>query len=326
MQTTSANNISYSIVIPCYRCAAWLHELIDRIIAAMPADAEAYEIILVNDASPDDTWGAIEKEAQRYPLVRGINLLFNVGQFRTTICGLEHARGALIITMDDDLQHPPEELPRLIQTMAENPRLDCVFGAYRERRHNLLRGLGGRLYQKINGALYNKPRDLRWSSFRIMRRQVVEAVCAHRTAKPLINPILMSCTRRLGHVEVEHHPRAGGTSGYRLSRLIQITVDNIVSASTFPLKLVSALGFLSAFSSATLGVFYVARYLAGGIRVAGYASLVLLLLFFGGMILLSIGLLGEYVIRIIAEVAPPPRYMIREDTLTAAPSSAPQAS
>lgn len=307
--------LTYSVVIPCYRSAAWLGPLVDRVIAVMNAQEEPFEILLINDASPDDTWAAIEEIAGRSPCVRGIDLLFNVGQFRATICGLENALGRYIITMDDDGQHPPEEIPVLIDAVRNRPELDCVFGAYRHKQHGTIRQIGTFLMQRLHDWLYEKPRDLQTTSFRILRREVAMAVCAHRTARPVIGPLILKSTRRIANVAVDHRPRGIGASGYRLSHLLRIYLDSVIGASTLPLKILSGLGMLFATGSLVLGMVYFVGHVTGRIRLPGFTTLVLLINFFGGMTLLSIGLLGEYVIRIIAEVARPPRYMIRNDTM-----------
>ncbi len=308
---STKSSIDVSIVIPCYRSGRWLPELVERIIAAMDGLDLAYEIVLVNDASPDGTWNAIEQLVAEYPCVRGFDMLFNVGQFRATLCGLEHARGELIVTMDDDLQHPPEEIATLLEAIRARPEVDCVIGAYRRKRHGPIRRLGSRVMAHLNEAFYGKPRDLTITSFRVLRRQVAQAVCAHGTAKPIISPLLLRSTRRIVNVQVDHCPRPKGRSGYSLPRLVQITLDNLIGASTLPLKAVSLLGLASAAGSVVLGLVYLFRYLTGAIGVPGFVTQVLLITFFGGMTLLSVGILGEYVLRIIHEVARPPRYIVR---------------
>ncbi len=285
--------------------------MVGRIVAAMQITDLPFEVLLVNDASPDDTWKAIEQAVADHPTVRGFDMLFNVGQFRATMCGLEQARGELIVTMDDDLQHLPEDIPKLVEAIRGRPDVDCVIGAYQQKQHGLIRNLGSRLMARLNEAFYGKPRDLQTTSFRVMRRQVAEAICAHGTSKPIIGPLLLRSTRRIINVPVEHHPRPNGRSGYSLWRLVRITLDNLISASTLPLKTISLLGLASAAGSILLGVYYLIRYLTGAIAVPGFATQVLLTTFFGGMTLLSVGLLGEYVIRVIDEVAQPPRYRIR---------------
>jgi glycosyltransferase involved in cell wall biosynthesis len=306
--------VAYSVIIPCYRSGPWLEALVDRVVSVMDAQGAPFEILLINDASPDDTWAAIERIAGRNPCVRGIDLLFNAGQFRAIICGLEHARGQFVITMDDDGQHPPEEIPVLIKALRSRPDLDCVFGAYRQKQHGPIRNLGTLLREHLHEWLYGKPRNLQTTSFRILRREVAMAVCAHRTARPVIGPLILKSTRRIADVEVEHRPREAGASGYRLAHLLRIYVDNVIGASTLPLKCISTLGMLFATVSLVFGIIYLAGYLTGRILVPGFTTLVLLINFFGGMTLLSIGLLGEYVIRIISEVTRPPRYIIRNAT------------
>jgi glycosyltransferase involved in cell wall biosynthesis len=305
---------TYSIVVPCFRSGKWLDDLVGRVGKVMKPLGEPFELILVNDASPDDTWPAIERNARSHSFVRGIDLLFNTGQFRALICGFEHARGRYVITMDDDLQHPPEELPKLITAMRERPELDCIMGAYEEKKHGLIRNLGSRFMGKLNEIFYQKPPALQMSSFRIMRRQVAEAVCAHKTIKPIIGPLILKSTRRIGNATVEHHPRAGGRSNYSLLKLIRTTLDNVISVSTLPLQILSIMGLLLALGSGLLILYYLLLYLVGHIaQVPGFTTVVLLVTFFGGVTLLSIGMLGEYVILIITQTSKPPRYFIRSE-------------
>jgi polyisoprenyl-phosphate glycosyltransferase len=302
---------AFSVVVPCYCSGAWLPELVERLHATMATLGGRFELLLVNDASPDGTWRVIEDLCARHRFVRGFDLLGNAGQFRTTICGLEHARGDVVVTMDDDLQHRPEDVPALVAALRADPEVDCVVAAYRSKRHGTLRNLGSVLYHRVEAALYGGRRDLRMTAFHAMRRPVALAICAHRTARPVLAPLLLSSTRRIANVEVEHQPRSRGRTGYSLRRLVGIARDSIVAGSVAPLRMVSTLGFAAATLSLGLGCWYLARYLMGRIHVAGFTTEVLLITFFGGLTLLSIGLLGEYVAHILAEVARPPRYRLR---------------
>lgn len=312
--TDSAHRPRYSIVIPCYRSGRWLGELVERIDATMDRVGEDYEIVLVNDASDDATWPEIERLASNRPYLRGIDLLFNVGQQRATICGIEHARGELILTIDDDLQHPPEEIPKLIETFESTPGIDCVMGTFETLRQKWYRRLGTALSAYVNQWFYGKPRELKMSAFRLMNRTTAEAICAHRTSRPIIGPLLLMCTPRIVNVTVAHQFRPHGHSGYTLLRLIRTMMDNVIAGTAVPLKAASLLGFLSAAGSAVLGIAYLVGWLVGAIGVPGFASLALLIVFFGGMTLMSVGLLGEYVIRIIHETSRPPRYFVRRET------------
>ncbi|MCA9064571.1 MAG: glycosyltransferase, partial [Planctomycetaceae bacterium] len=247
--------IDVSIIVPCFRSAEWLPQLVTRIEDSLIGKHD-YEILLINDASPDSTWNVICELSRTRQHVAGPNLLFNAGQFCATLCGFANARGKLVVTMDDDLQNPPEEIPRLIHALTSTPSADCVIGAYRSKSHSRMRNLGSRMIGFCNQHFYGKPPNLRLTSFRVMHRRIAKAICAHSTNKPIIGPLLLQCTSRIINIEVEHSPRFSGRSGYQLSRLIRMTFDNLISATTLPLKLISLLGLLSSASSTALGAFY----------------------------------------------------------------------
>ncbi|HBO44796.1 MAG TPA: glycosyltransferase, partial [Planctomycetaceae bacterium] len=284
-----------SIVIPCWKSGSWIEELVNRIEATMGSLGEPFELILVNDASPDNvTWPAIQVVAEQFAWVRGFDMLFNVGQFRAILCGFEQARGDYVITMDDDLQHPPEELPKLVRAMRENPDILCVFGAYEGKRHSWWRNLGSRVVGWIMQKAYNKPPGIRTTSFRIMRRELVETLVRYRTSRPLLGPLIVQITRNVMTVPVDHHPRPHGKSGYSLLRLVTHTFDGIIHASTAPLKLFSLIGFLAAGLAFALAIWLFGRWMVGGITVAGYTSTMLVITFFSGLILAGVGVVGEY--------------------------------
>ncbi len=302
----------YSIVIPVYGSGAWLEELAERILAVMDQGGhDDCELILVNDRSPDaDTWPAIERIAARRPRVRGIDLVYNVGQFRALLCGMAHARADLVLTMDDDFQHPPEELPKLIEALAARPDLLCVMGDYKVRGQGPLRRLGSALFSRILDRAYGKPAGVRTTSFRIMRRPLVDSILAFRTARPQLGPLIVSLTRQVANVPVEHQQRPAGRSNYNLFSLLSNTLDSVVYASTVPLRFLSTFGVLCAGAALLAGLGYFIRWATGGIGVAGWITQILLIIFFGGVTLLGLGVLGEYVARIIGEVTGPERYRI----------------
>lgn len=307
-----SRQVDISVVVPCYRSGSWLPDLVDRLTAAMEGIGRRYEIVLVNDASPDVvTWPAIEKLATSRPAVVGIDLMGNVGQFRALLCGLEAARGSIVVTMDDDLQHAPEEVKNLVAGLESDPTLDAVVGSYRTKRHSWHRNLGTRLMAAIYKRSYGKPKDLKMGSFRAMRRPLVDAVLAHRTVRPVFGALILQSTTRIANIDVEHHPRAEGSSGWRLSRLAASTLDTVVHATTAPLRFVSLAGIVVALLSVVLAAYYLARALFGTLA-EGFPTIVLLVIFFGGATLASVGLLGEYVVRIVTEVTAPPRYVVRE--------------
>ncbi len=308
------SQIEYSIVIPCYSSGEWLEELAERIAAVM-VTIGSFELILVNDKSPDEkTWEEIEKLARKYEFIRGIDLLYNVGQFRATLCGLEHAQGMFIITMDDDLQNPPEEIPKLVQAMKENPSMDCIMGKYARKHHSPLRNAGSRFLDKLMNRLYGKPPNITTSSFRIMTSQFVRTLTLYRMASPLLAPIIVSLSKKIANVAVRHEDRKHGTSGYSFFQCLRLTLRSIINSSVIPLRLFSIIGFFSSGIAFILVLYYFSRWLWGGVGVPGYTSLILAISFFCGMILAGIGILGEYIGRILCEITGMPRYVVNQNT------------
>jgi glycosyltransferase involved in cell wall biosynthesis len=307
--------VKYSIVIPVYKSGAWLPELVERIGRVMDKVGQPFELILVNDASPDlVTWPAIEKAAAQHPWVRGVDLFFNTGQFRATLCGLSEARGEFVITMDDDLQHPPEEMPKLIEAMEKEPRTDCVFGRYQQKQHSGFRNFGTRLMSSLLSLLYDKPSGLETTSFRVMSRKLVDGILSCRMAHPQFGPMILRLTKNAANVNVEHKQRSEGRSGYRAAKLVSETFKSVINASTVPLRLVSALGIFLSVIPLFIAAYFLVVWITGGIAVAGFTSLILMVSFTGGLILFSIGILGEYIGRVIAEVSGPPKFIIRRET------------
>ena len=301
-----------SIVIPCYRSGPWLSELVQRIEAALATSNKSFEIILVNDGSPDTTWDAICDIAREKTFVRGIDLQYNVGQYRATLCGLEQAQGRWIITMDDDFQHPPEQLPILLKAASEREDWDCIMARFPRKRHSLLRNLGSALMRWLYVRFYRAPQHIVPSSFRIMTGEFARVLCSHRTANPVLCPLIFQMTRRIANVEIQHAPRAYGVSGYRLDRLAATVADTLLRATTFPLHAISLLGLIIALAAFAFGAYRIIRVFVGPTVLPGFTTLAVLITFFGGMTLFAIGLVGEYLARVIEEVRGQPRYVIRQ--------------
>jgi dolichol-phosphate mannosyltransferase/undecaprenyl-phosphate 4-deoxy-4-formamido-L-arabinose transferase len=301
----------YSVVIPCFGSGEWLSHLVNSVSEVL-ADY-SHEVILVNDYSPDDTtWPAIQSLAETMDNVVGIDLAKNAGQFAALMCGLAESRGDLIITMDDDFQHPPEEIPKLIEAMDDET--DVVIGSYEEKKHNGLRNMGTRVMDRIFTVTYGKSKGLRMGSFRLLRRRVVDSMLSFGTVRPVPGALILQSTARIKNAPVAHRERERGASGYSLRRLVRSTVDNVVSASVGPLRLISALGLASAGFAVGALIFYLARALFTDRAVPGFSTTVVLITFFGGATLLAIGVVGEYIARVVVDVGRPPLYAIRQRT------------
>lgn len=306
------NKIEYSIVIPVYRSGEWIDELILRIKKIMEEEiSDSYELIMVDDCSPDTfTWPAIERNASLYRWIRGYRLLYNVGQFKATMCGLEKASGSYIITMDDDLQHPPEEIPKLIEAMKQNPTMDCIMGKYVGKQHSVYKNAGSWLAKFLKYRLYQMPSDIDATSFRIMPAAFKQILLLFRIASPQLGPLIAGLTNRIMNVQVEHHVRKKGISGYSLSKSVMVTLELITNASIIPLRVFSVFGFIASVLSFGMGIYYILRWFFVGASVPGFTTTTLLISFFCGAILAGIGILGEYISRIIREITGMPRYTV----------------
>lgn len=307
-----STEVDISIIIPCYNSQHSLEELIERIVKTFSGRKEKYEIIAVNDCSKDNTIHILKELHKKHGQLIVIDLMFNVGQFRALMCGMSHAKGELIITMDDDLQHPPEEIPKLIKAINKDEEIDAIFGKPIKKLHKKYRNFGSKFIDWINTKIFKKPKDLTMSAFRILRRNVVDTILCHQTMHPVIGPLILKSTSRIKNIKVDHDERKYGKSNYNIIRLLKTTVDNILNFSSLPLKFISTLGLISFGISCLLILFYIMRYVLGGIGVAGWTTNVVLINFYGGLILFSIGIVGEYLIRIIYEVQGSPRFQIRK--------------
>ena len=297
-----------TVVIPAYRSAPALGEILDRLRSALAGID--YEVVIVNDASPDDTWQTLEGLAPDHPELVAVDLLANRGQALATLCGVAHARGDLVATMDDDLQHPPEELPHLLEALAANPHWDAVVGTW-PRDHGLIRAAGSWLFGLIDRIAHGTPKGFRHTAFRVIRRPLADALLAHESRTPLFGPLLTQLSDEVHNVPVAHHPRPYGSSTLSLRAAARQVTDNLIHGSTLPLRLLSRIGVLCAVVATVLGAIFFGRWLAGADTPPGWASVFLATVFFGGVSLFGLGLLGEYVGLIIQEVRRPPRWSVR---------------
>lgn len=299
-----------SVVIPVYRGAPTIGELVDGIVTLFQRTGIQGEIILIEDASPDNAWGVIRDLNHKHPkIVRGIRLMRNFGQHNAIMCGLRHAKGDYIITMDDDGQHPPEEIPKLLRAI-EQTEADVVYGVPRERNHAPWRNLGSWIVVTFYKLVFRTR--VTPSAFRIMRRQVVEAILSYDLNYTYIDGLLAWNTNRIAQIEVEHRPRKVGRSGYNFAKLFTLAMNLFTNFSLLPLQIVSASGIAVAFAGLVLGLYYFVQKIVGNIAVPGYASLIVAVLILGGLQLLALGIIGEYLGRIHLNINKQPQYTIRE--------------
>jgi glycosyltransferase involved in cell wall biosynthesis len=305
-----AAQYKYSVVIPVYNSQAIVGETIDRTAAFFAAQGWEYEIILVNDNSPDQSWQVISQKAQANPRIVAIDLLRNYGQHTAVYCGLQHMTGDYAITMDDDLQNPPEEIIHLVTTMLQGD-YDIVYGQFRRKEHANYRRAGSRAIALINRQVFRQPRDLVVSNFRIIRRDVVTRMINYRTNYPYITGLSLMFSSRRGNAWVEHHPRKVGRSNYNTFRIAALVMRILFNYSSYPLRVVSTIGFAVAAISFIVGTFYLLRALFVGTTVPGWATVVVLLAFLSGVNTVIVSMLGEYLIRLVQQVSQSNIYYVR---------------
>jgi len=299
-----------SVVIPVYRSRDTINPLVERLLAVVRQVPVSAEIILVNDGSPDDTWSVVRQVQQVHPDdVIAINLMRNFGQHNALMCGFRHARGEYIVTMDDDLQNPPEEIPKLLQSIRQTG-LDLVYGQYAGKQHASWRNLGSLVVNSFYRLVFHTTRTV--TSFRIIRRPLVQSILPYDLNFTYIDGLLAWNTQQVGEVLVDHRPRATGRSGYSLGKLLNLSLNLFTNFSLLPLQLVSAVGFLVACCGILAAGFYLLRYLMADITVPGFASLIIAILVMGGLQLLSLGMIGEYLGRLHLNVNRKPQYTVRE--------------
>jgi len=296
-----------SVVIPVYNSPA-LELLAGKIEAVFRDDPERYEIIFVDDASSDPgVWPLLERLAHERRNVRSIQLTRNFGQQAATLCGLRDARGELVITLDDDLQHDPGDIPLLL-ARAEH---DIVIGQFVHPEHPFVRRIFSRMKSIFDRIIIGKPKDLRLSSFRLLRRTVVDGVLSIRTPNPFLPALMFHVSKDVVGVPVRHAPRHSGRSGYTAGKLLRLFSNLIINNSSILLRFAAYAGMVFALISFGFAGHVIYRKLVHRVSVQGWASLLAALLLIGGLLLFSVGIVGEYLIRIMESSEARPTYFVR---------------
>lgn len=296
-----------SVVVPVYDTPDLL-ALADRIDDAFRAREERHEIIFVDDASPrGDLWPRLEQLASERSHVRAMQLARNFGQQAATLCGLREARGEIIITMDDDLQHDPADIAALLALRDH----DVVIGQLVRSEHPFLRRLASRAKGRFDELILGKPKHLQLSSFRLLSRTVVDGVLSMRTPNPFLPALLFHVTKDVVGAPVSHSRRLSGTSGYTLRKLLRVFSNLLINNSSVLLRTAASTGMLFAALSFVLAAVAIYRKLMDDVAVTGWTSLFAALMLIGGLLLVSVGIIGEYLIRIIESSESRPPYFVR---------------
>jgi glycosyltransferase involved in cell wall biosynthesis len=302
--------MSISIVVPVYNSEATLPTLAERLDAELRPQVAAMELILVNDGSRDDSWAVVLQLAERYSWTRGINLKRNYGQHNALLCGIRAASHDVIVTMDDDLQHPPEEIPKLLTVLAGGA--DVVYGTPREEQHDFLRNLASRVTKIALQSTMGAETARKVSAFRAFRTSVREAFDDYRSPFVSIDVLLTWGSTRFASLPVEHRPRASGESNYTFRKLVIHAINMMTGFSTLPLQLASIIGFTFTLVGIGVLIYVVGRYFIQGGSIPGFPFLASTIAIFSGAQLFAIGIIGEYLARMHFRMMERPTYAVRD--------------
>ena len=312
-------SVRLSVVIPVYRSQATLPELHRRLVAVLEPIEPAFEIILVEDCGGDDSWRVIQDIARHDDRIRGMQLARNYGQHNALLCGIRAAKGELIITIDDDLQNPPEEIPKILAKLAEG--YDVVYGAPQSETHGFFRNQASRITKlALQGAMGVESAN-KVSAFRAFRARLRQAFDAYRSPTVNIDVLLTWGTTRFAVVYVRQDERTVGDSGYGLKKLINHAINMMTGFSILPLQIASLLGLLFGSMGFLILAYVLVRYLIEGSSVPGFPFLASIIAIFSGVQLFALGIFGEYLARMHFRSMDRPPYTLLEQTVRVEESS-----
>lgn len=305
-----STNKLVSIDIPCYNSEKSIREVVELIIEEFKKlDGYDVEFILVNDNSKDGTFDVIKGLAAQYPCVHGINLLRNFGQHSALMCGMNYAKGDFIVGMDDDLQCHPSQLPIILAKIEEG--YDVVYGVYAESKNGPIKNFTSWLNRVTARKLLGRPKDIRSSNFWIMTSQIKEQMIRYSNYNPYVDALFTRMTSNIGNVTIEHHKREFGTSNYTLGKLIKLWLAYF-NYTVLPLRIVSVIGVATSCLGFLFGLITFIRKLIDPAMTAGWASIICIMLFFFGLVLLTLGIIGEYIGNIVLSINSTPQFIVRE--------------
>jgi polyisoprenyl-phosphate glycosyltransferase len=299
-----------SVVVPLYRCSGCVAELCRRLKASLAAIDHNFEVILVNDASPDNDWEIVREMAEEDLRVKGINLSRNFGQHFAITAGLDEADGNWVVVMDGDLQDRPEEIQTLYDKAMEG--YDVVFGVMAERQDRFLKKLASRAFMTVYSFFSDVRPQPATSNFSICSRAVISSYRRLRERSRAFGLIVLWLGFGVGYATVEHSQRYAGKTSYTFGKSVRFAIESLTSQSTRPLRLSIAFGFVMSVFSAFYGLWLILRYLQYGVSVPGWASVMVSIYFIGGLLFANLGVVGIYLGKVFDETKNRPLYIIRE--------------
>lgn len=302
--------IDISVVVPCYNSEKNLKKVIDELIIAIEKRSKTkYEIILINDGSKDKTWEVI-KELCKNKKIKGINFTKNYGQHSALMAGYRMTRGNLIVGLDDDGENDPHEIYKLIDKINEG--YDYVCANY-ESHIKKIRSIGSFLNNEMAYHLLGKPRDVIMTSYYVVRRYVIDQTIKYNRPYPYIAGLFLQVSHNWSSVELKRKERLSGESGYSLKKLLKLWINGFTTFSVLPLRIAAVLGFIFSFMGFIWALYIIINKMVNPSIAAGYSSIIAAIAFFSGMMMILLGLIGEYVGRIYMSINNSPQYVIKEE-------------
>lgn len=304
-----------SFVIPCYRSEVTLPNVIREIEETMKKlEDYSYEVVLVNDCSPDNTFETIRGLCGKYNNITGINLAKNFGQHSALMAGFHYTKGEIVICLDDDGQTPADEADKLLAGIEQGA--DVVYAKYNHKHHSGFRNWGSRVNELMTRVMLGKPKELYISSYFAARRFVIEEIMRYQYAYPYIIGLVLRATKNIVNVEVEHRDRQAGSSGYTIGKLLNLWFNGFTAFSVKPLRVATVTGCVCALAGFLYGIYTILKkiFINPPGLVTGFSALMSVLVFMGGMLMLMLGLVGEYMGRMYISMNNSPQYVIREVT------------
>lgn len=300
-----------SFIIPCYRSENTLTAVVEEIEEKMKELSRySHEIILINDCSPDGTLAVIRSLCERFPHIKGISFARNFGQHAALMAGFRHAKGDFVVCLDDDGQTPANEADKLIGKLEEG--YDAVYAKYEHKKHSAFRNMGSKVNELMARVMLEKPADLYVSSYFAVRRFVAEDMIRYENSYPYVIGLVLRTTKNITNVVVNHREREQGSSGYTLKKLLALWFNGFTAFSVKPLRIATAIGGSFACLGFLYGIYTIIKYFVNPNVPMGFSSTMSAIVFFGGMIMVMLGLIGEYIGRIYISLNNSPQYVIRE--------------
>jgi len=300
-----------SFVIPCYRSEQTLPNVIAEIEEKMKQLTQyEYNIFLVNDCSPDNTFGVIRKLCETHENIKGISFARNFGQHAALMAGLRHSDGDYVVCLDDDGQTPADEVDKLLDKLEEG--YDAVYAKYEHKQHSGFRNMGSKINELMTRVMLDKPKELFISSYFAVRRFVVEDMIRYENSYPYVIGLVLRATKSITNVVVQHREREEGTSGYTIKKLLGLWFNGFTAFSVKPLRIATVIGGGCAGLGFLYGLYTIIKWFVNPDVPMGFSSTMSAIVFFGGMIMVMLGLIGEYIGRIYISMNNSPQYVIRE--------------